>query len=177
MAATYTIRAGSVALPTSAAAKTMIQIYNQDATQKLNIVRVWVMNIQIAAVTGAFQTLTLGRNTTIQTTGATAITPIRHDTSSAALVNTVANHSPTTSVTLIDTFRTTLYSGEEFATGTTKFENMRGMPNFALLWDGGHGDSRVQPIILNQNQGLSLIASGVASGVGAIDTIVELFVT
>lgn len=175
MAATYTIRAGGITLPTTAAAKTLLQVYNADATQKLNITRVWLINVQLAAVTGVFQTISLGRNTTVQTAGATALTPIKHDTSSAALTSTTANHSPTTSVTLIDTFRTMLFSGDEFATGTTKVENMQSMPNFALLWDSGYGDTATTPIVLNQNEGLSVVASGVASGVGTVDVIMELY--
>lgn len=175
MAATYTLLASGIALPTSAAAKTLIQLYNAHATQKLNVTRVWLQNTGIAAVTAAYQTLSFGRHTTVQTTGATALTPIKHDTSSAALLSATTNHSPTTSVTLVDVFRTMLWSGDEFANGVSKLENLLTFPTFALLFDAGYGDTNVEPIVLNQNEGVAITSAGVASGVGTVDCAIEFY--
>ena len=175
MAATYTVTAQGVALPTTAAAKTLLSVFNLDATQKLNITRVWVQNTGIAAVTPAYQVLSLGRHTTDQTTGATTVTPLKHDTNSSNLTNATAKHSPTTSVTLIDTFRQISWSGDEFATGVAKIENLQTLPQFALIWESGYGDTNIEPIVLNQNEGLAVTSAGVASGVGTVDVVFELY--
>lgn len=175
MAASYTVTAQGIALPTTAAAKTLLSVYNLHATQKLNITRVWVQNMGIAAVTPAYQVLSLGRHTTDQTTGSTSVTPIKHDTNSAGLSNATTKHSPTTSVTLIDTFRQVSWSGDEFATGVAKLENLLTLPAFSIIWESGYGDSNIEPIVLNQNEGLALTSAGVASGVGTVDVVFELY--
>jgi hypothetical protein len=175
MAATYTVTAQGVALPTTAAAKTLLSVYNLHATQKLNIVRVWVQNTGIAAVTGVYQTLSLGRHTTDQTVGATTVTPIKHDTDSLNLLNATTKHSPTTSVTLVDTFRQFAWTGDEFATGVAKLENLVTFPQFSIIWDSGYGDTNIEPIVLNQNEGLALTSAGVASGVGTVDVSFEIY--
>lgn len=177
MAATYTVIAAGVALPTSATAKTLLSVYNLDATQKINITRVWVQNTAVANVTAVYQTLSLGRHTTDQTTGSTTVTPLKHDTASANLANATAKHSPTTSVTLVDTFRQFVTSGDEFAVSVAKLENLLAFPAFALIWSSGYGDGAIEPIVLNQNQGCALTSAGVASGVGTVDVVFELYVT
>jgi hypothetical protein len=177
MANTFTALAAGVALPTTAAAKTLLSLYNLHATEKLNVCRVWVQNTGTAAVTPAFQVLSLGRHTTDQTTGSTTVTPIKHDTDSAGLTNATCKHSPTTSVTLVDTFAQIFWSGDEYATGVNKLENLNGLPLFALVFDAGYGDTNIEPIVLNQNEGLAVTSAGVASGVGTVDVCFEFYVS
>ena len=175
MAATFIAIAQGVALPTSASAKTLLQLYNTHATQKLKVTRVWIQPMATTTVTAVFQTLSLGRNTTSQTTGATTVTPVAYDTDSGVSLSVTCNHSPTTSVTLVDTFRQFIYTGDEYVTGVAKFENLMALPSYALIWDIGYGDSTVEPITLNTNEGLSLTSAGVASGVGTVDVSFEFY--
>lgn len=175
MASTYTVAAQNVALPTTAAAKTLLSVFNLDATQKLNVTRVWVQNSGIAAVTGVYQVLSLGRHTTDQTAGATTITPFKHDTNSLAFTNATSKTNPTTSVTLVDIFRQYAWTGDEFATGVAKLENLQTFPQFSIIWDSGYGDTNIEPIVLNQNEGLALVSAGVASGVGTVDVVFEIY--
>lgn len=177
MANTFTALASDVALPTSAAAKTLLSLYNLHATEKLNVCRVWIQNTRTATATAVYQTLSLGRHTTDQTAGSTTVTPIKHDTNNAALSSATCKHSPTTSVTLVDTFRQILWSGDEFAVGINKIENLLALPTFALIFDAGYSDTSVQPIILNQNEGLAVTSAGVASGVGLVDVCFEFYVS
>ena len=127
-------------------------------------------------MTGVFQTLSLGRYTTDQTTGLVAVTPVQHDT--AALTNALSiscGSFPTTSVTLVDVFQQQIWSGDEFITGVGKVENLLGMSQFALIWDSGYGDTNVEPIVLNTNEGVAVTSAGVASGVGTVDVICEFY--
>lgn len=177
MANTFTALASGVALPTSAAAKTLLSLYNLHATEKLNVCRVWVQNTGTATVTAVYQTLSLGLHTTDQTAGSTTVTPIKHDTNSAALSNATCKHSPTTSVTLTATFRQMTWSGDEFVNNVNKIENLLALPTFALIFDAGYGDTNIEPIVLNQNEGLAVTSAGVASGVGTVDVCFEFYVT
>ena len=177
MASSWTALAQGVAFPTSATAKTLFKLYNTHATQKLNITRMWLINTQLTAVTGVFQTLSLGRYTTDQTTGLTAVTPIKHDTNDATTLTVSCGYAPTTSVTLVDTFAQFVRSGDEFATGVSKIENMYALPQLALIFDSGYGDTNCTPIVLNTNEGIALTSAGVASGVGAYDIKCEFYVS
>lgn len=176
MARSFTALAAGVTLPTTAAAKTLFKLYNTHATMKLNVTRIWMQNSAVAAVTGVFQTISLGRYTTDQTTGLTAVTPVQHDT--LALTNALSiscGYAPTTSVTLVDVLHQMPWSGDEFVNSAAKVENLLGMPVFSLLWDSGYGDSNVEPLVLNTNQGVAVTSAGVASGVGTVDVICEFY--
>jgi hypothetical protein len=172
---TFTAVASAVAMPTSAAAKTLFKIYNTHATMKLNVTRVWLQNTGVAVVTGVFQTVSLGRFTTDQASG-TAIVPIQHDT--LALTNALSVTCATatsTSVTLVDTFRQIIWSGDEMINSASKVENLLAMPQFSILWDSGYGDTNIEPIVLNTNEGLAVTAAGVSSGVGTVDVYCEFW--
>jgi hypothetical protein len=175
MAQTYTALASGVTLPTTLAAKTLLKMYNTHATLKNYVTRVWCLNTAIAAVTGVYQTLSLGRFTTDQATG-TAVVPIKHDTSGVLAPTWTCASATTVSVTLVDTFMQYVRTGDEFATGTAKLDNLFSLPAFGLIFDSGYGDTNVEPIVLNTNEGLALTATGVATGVGTVDVIFEFYV-
>lgn len=176
MAATYTAIATGVTHST--AFKTYLQIWNASTSGvTIKIYRIWLLNVQ-TAVTGILITspILLSGISAIASGGSpTTVTPIKHDTNSNTLSNVTINYGNTTTGTVVNTYRSLKLSGDEPATGTFKIDNFYAMPNMALYWDAGYGESGLEPLTLpaGSNSGIQITSAGTASAVGNIDVIVE----
>lgn len=176
MAATYTFAATAVALPTTAAATTLLALFNSSTTKSWYVTRIWVVNSGTTVVTGVMQNLSVGKYTVNQTTGATAITPVKHDTNSTTLVSGtdyVAGTKPTTAITLVETVRFQTWDGDEFINNVSKTSNMLAFPIFGNIWDSGYADTNIEPLTLNSGEGVAINSAGIASGVGTVDLYIE----
>lgn len=177
MAATYTAIATGVTHSTSN--KIYLQIFNQSTSGvTIKIYRIWLLNAQGANATGILLTspiILAGISTAASVGSPTTITPIKHDTNSATLSNVTINSGNTTNGTLVNSFRRMMFSTDEPATGTFKLDNLYAMPNLALFWDCGYGDTNHEPLTLpsGSNSGIQIYSAGTASAAGNVDVIVE----
>lgn len=159
----------------AAAAKTYAQLYNA-GTRVLRVYRVYVVNASLTASTpsaNTFPIFQLGRITTaIQAAGSTTgCTTTAHDSTASALSSVTFNTNPTTAAPSA-IFRRRLYSPDDYAASVMKIDNLQGMIPLSILWDGGYGDTNVEPITIIQNEGL-ILYSPASAAQGACDVIFE----
>jgi hypothetical protein len=169
MANTWTALAQAVTFSTTT--KVFLQLFN-GGSRVLRVYRIWLINTQVAAVTGVVAPMLLARVTALATGTPTTVTPTPHDSTNSAL-DTVTCNTGATALTPTSVYRRFQYLTDEHAPGTAKVDTFLGIPRFALYWDGGYGDSNVDPIVLPPNNGLCLYTSGVASAAGSADAIFE----
>lgn len=171
MAKTYTAAAVGTAF---ASAKSLLAIYNAHASRKVSVWRVWQLNNQTSAVTGVLTSCALRRITSLS--AGTAITPVAHDTSntsidltsiSVATGGTIANSSDIQ-------FRIWMWSGDEPAVSGATSDEFQCIVPLNCVWDST-GDSNIEPIVLNQNQGVHVQQPG-ANAVGITDVFMEFTV-
>lgn len=159
----------------AAAAKTYAQLWN-GGTRVLRVYRVFVINASLTASTptaNTFPIFQLGRITgSIQASGSTTnCTTTAHDSTASALSSVTFNTAPTAAAPS-SIFRRQLYSPDDYAASVMKIDNLQGMVPLAILWDGGYGDSNVEPIVLTQDQGL-ILYSPASAAQGACDVTFE----
>lgn len=169
MAATFTaIQAGV----TFASGKHMLSLFNGSGSGVvLRLYRIWVLNNQTAGVTGVLTTFELRRSTA--QSGGTTVTPIKHDTSSGALpAQVLCAHgaSPTASGT--DLFRKWMWSNDEPAVSAAVNDELECIPNLMEFWNSGYGDTNVEPMVLRETFGATILHTG-SSAVGNCDPIME----
>ncbi len=156
MAATWRATAQDVAF---ANAKSMLDIFNASGSGRvLRIRRVYQFNNVPIAVTGVLTTMRLVR-TSGPATGGSTITPVAHNTVSAALPAQVTAGTDRTN-TDVDLFRQYLWSNDEPAITIFGLDEWECMVPFAEVWDAGYGDSDVQPIVCREVQGFHIKHQG-----------------
>lgn len=167
MAATWRVTGAAIAY---ASGKSMIDVFNGAGSATIvRVYRAYWFNNGTSAVTGVVTTAQVTRTTT--GTGGTTLTPVKHDTSSAALDanNTCgSNRAPTAS----DVFRRFLYVNEEPVVAGVTQANWLTLVPFAEVWNAGYGDTVIEPIVCRAVQGFQLLHSG-ASAVGTADLEIE----
>lgn len=167
MAETYTLASTGVAY---ASGKSMLAIFNGAATAVvLRVYRAWVLNNGTASVTGVLTTFQL-HITSAQSVGS-AVTPVKHDSTNAAIDAAVlaATGGTVTDASLLRQF---LFSNDEPAVSAATMDEWELLIPLNNVWDSGYGDSNVQPITLRASQGFNIRHSG-SSAVGSCDLFLE----
>lgn len=161
---TWTVYAPGVTYTTS---KSLIDLFNDDATAKAKLWRLWLLNNQTGAITGVVLLLLFRRLTTAPPTGGTALTPIPHDSAGTALdaqITQGTGRTPTAGAT----FRRVMVSSDEPAVSGATWDELECIVPFSVLWDSGYGDSNVAPMKFHENEGFDLQQS-TTSVVGTCD--------
>ena len=168
MAHIYTIAAAATPFLQN---RCMIGIYNGAGSGKVvKVYRVTALNNQTVAVTGVNCILKL---VTISTgSGGLYLTPTKHDTTSPVVPSQIVcatNMSYTTSALL----RNLYWSNDEpLQTTVGTNDEFELIPRMQNLWESSYKDTSVQPIVLREGQGVSLINS-TATAVGIADFFIE----
>lgn len=172
MAKTYTASALGIAFASN---KSMLAILNAHGTRKVKIYRIWVLNNQTSAVTGVLTTMTVRKLSAL--TGGTAVTPVAHDTSNTSVdltsVTCVTNGTATN--TADNAWRQILWSTDEPAVSSASNDEIQCVYPLMCVWDST-GDSNIEPITLNTNEGLSITQPG-TNAVGIADFFIEFTVS
>ena len=166
MAATYTLWSKNTVF---AANKCMASIFNNTGSPVVvKLYRIYALNNQYVAVTGVLTNLEVRKLTSA--TGGTTITPVPHDTLNTINANVVCATNAT--VTPTDLYRRVLWSTDEPTANTTMtIDEFECLLPFGCIWSMGYGDSNVEPITLNANEGVGIINTGAV--VGQCDLIFE----
>jgi hypothetical protein len=148
----------------------MLDVFNATGTARvIRAYRCYWFNNGTGAVTGVITTGQVRRITAAS--GGTAVTPVKHDTSSSALdANTTAGTNRT--VTGTDIFRRFLFVNEEPVVAGTTQANWLTLVPFAEIWNAGYGDTNVEPIVCRAAEGVQLFHSG-SSTVSTADLEIE----
>lgn len=167
MAQTYTAAAVGA---TFANNKSMLGIFNGAGSGRvIRVYRIWVLNNQTAGVTGVLTTWALRR--TSSQSGGTAITPVKHDTSSeTAPAQALFATGPTVTLTLTE-LRRWMWSNDEPAASSATSDEFETIVPLNCVWDST-GDANIEPIVLREGEGISVQHSG-SSAVGLCDVFVE----
>lgn len=172
MAKTYTASAIGIAFASN---KSLLGILNAHATRKVKIYRVWQLNNQTSAVTGVLTSCSLRKLSAL--TGGTAITPAQHDTGNTSVdltsVTCVTNGSATQ--TGDNALRVWMWSGDEPSVSSATSDEFQCIVPLMCIWDST-GDSNIEPITLNQNEGCHVVQPG-ANAVGISDIFCEFTVS
>ena len=167
MAATWRATGGAIAYASS---KDMLNVFNATGSARvIRVYRAYWFNNGVTAVTGVLTTGQVRRITAAS--GGTAVTPVKHDTSSSALdaATTCGTNQTTTGS---DIFRRFLFVNEEPIVGGTTQANWLTLVPFAEIWNAGYGDTNVEPVTCRATQGFQLFHSG-TSAVGSADLEIE----
>ena len=168
MTATYTYFAKDVVF---AANKCMASIFNNTGTAvTVKVYRMYVLNNQYNAVTGVLTNLEIRKLTS--SSGGTTITAAPHDTTNTLSASVAC--ATNASVASSDLYRRVLWSTDEpsntAATVMTVDEFQCFLP-IGCVWSMGYGDTNVDPITLNANEGIGIINTGAVAG--TCDIIIE----
>jgi len=168
MAATYR---GVVVGTAFAANKSMLTLFNGSGSGLvLRVKRIWMLNNQTAAVTGVLTTMEIRRISA--STGGTAGGVVKHDSSSAGLPSQVTiTTGATDTLTSDPALMRFMWSNDEPATGSLTNDESECIPALACVWDCT-GDSDLEPLVLRQNEGVSVRHTG-STTVGVADVIIE----
>lgn len=173
MAKTYTASALGIAFASN---KSLLGIYNAHASRVVKVYRVWTLNNQTAAVTGVLTVMTLRKLSNL--TSGTAVTPAQHDTANTGVdltsITVVTNGTATN--TGDNAFRQWAWSSDEPAVSTATSDELQCIVPLNCIWDSSTGNSAIEPITLNQNQGLSVTQPG-SNAVGLVDVFIEFTVS
>lgn len=168
MVQTYRAVAAGVAF---AANKSMATIFNGSGSGRVvRIKRVWFLNNQTVAVTGVLTTMELRRITA--STGGSAITTVKHDTTSEAIPAQITTTSGATDTLSSDpAFMRWMWSNDEPAASSLTSDETETIPVLSLIFDST-GDADLEPITLRTGEGLSVRHTG-STAVGTADVIIE----
>jgi hypothetical protein len=169
MAQTYTIGATGVSFALN---KCLLGVFNGSGSGRIvRVYRAWILNNGTTAVTGVLTNIELRR--TSAGSGGTAITPLKHDSTSEsfpAQINVATNQTVTTT----DLFRRIVWSNDEAtANATASLDELETLVPLNCIWDVGYNDANVTPIVLREGQGLALVNIGNTS-VGSADIFFEV---
>lgn len=179
MAATYLFRTTI----TNAINKVMWTIYNGTGSgQIIRVYRVFMIPNSTGAVTGGMGTYVMDRFTGVPGGGA-AITLLKHNTASATPSANITikdgDTAITGSLTSAGIIRVVCRSNDEIsATSATLEEFQQIVPIGGLIYDGGYGDTNVEPIVLRELEGLRMYTLNAGTwGASTIELRVEMTIT
>lgn len=156
-----------------AATKNMAAILNSHATEKIKIRRVGLLNAQTAAVTGVLCAIELRKYTGAGLAAPTAVVPVKHDSTLAAPTSATIGHAGTPSGTAV-TLRRIFWSSDEAAISTGTLDEWETIVPLNIIWDAGYYDPSVEPLVLNQNEMISVY--NVSGAAGLLDVWIEFTV-
>lgn len=164
MAETWVASAQAV---TYAANKHMFDIFNGTSSGKyIRLYKAFLFNNQTSAITGVLNIVNM--LLTSAASGGTAVTPIKLDSSNAALdANTTVGHNR--SVTGGGLLRQIIHSGDEPTVGTLDWDSLQCTIPFACLWDVGYGDSNIQPFTMRPGEDRGFSIQSLTQTVGQAD--------
>jgi hypothetical protein len=155
---------------TFASGKTMGNVFNATGSGAvLALTRAICLNNQTAGVTGVLTTMELRRITA--SSGGTAVTPQKHDTSSASLPAQVTSTSGSTD-TSSDTFRRFMWSNDEPAVSSATNDELECMVPLNEIWNSAINDAAVEHLVIREVQGAAIRNAG-TTAVGILDTFLE----
>jgi hypothetical protein len=167
MAQTYTAAAVGATFGNN---KSMLGVFNGSGSGRVvRVYRIWVLNNQTAGVTGVLTTWAL-RRTTAQS-GGTAITPVKHDTTSETAPAQVLFATGATATLALTELRRWMWSNDEPAASSATSDEFETLVPLNCVWDST-GDANIEPIVLREGEGISVHHSG-SSAVGLCDVFVE----
>lgn len=172
MAKTYTASAIGIAFASN---KSLLGILNGHASRDVKVYRVWTLNNQTTGVTGVLTSMSIRMLSNL--TGGTAVTPVAHDTSNTGVdltsITCVTNGSATQ--TGGNALRVWMWSGDEPAVSAATSDEFQCLVPLNCVWDST-GDSNIEPITLNQNEGVHVVQPG-SNAVGIVDVFMEFTVS
>jgi hypothetical protein len=143
----------------------MAGIWNA-GTRYLRIVRVGLLNVQTAAVTGVICVGEVRKMLSVSAwTPASASTPIAHATGDSALSSVTCGRGGTPTIggsTL--TLRRYIWSSDEPAASTATSDEWECLIPLNIIWDAGYGDSGVQRLELYTNEMFAVYNTSGAAG-------------
>ncbi len=166
MPATWTAPSFGVAY---ASAKSMLDCMNAVASAKtIKIYQILIFNNGTAAVTGVLVTMVIRHLNTASAAGS-AVTPVKHDTTNAALdANTSFGTGRT--ITPGSTVRHYVMSNDEPSVSAATMDEWECLVPNAAIWTAGYGDSNVQPLTCTAANAVGTdIQQSTTSAVGSAD--------
>lgn len=150
--------------------KNMITLFNGTGSAKiLKVWKVWALNNQTVAVTGVLGRLDLRLVTSIS--GGGALTALKHNSSIATLPAQIISAEGAT-CTLSSFFRKTNWSTDEPAAISSSMDEVALIPSWSEIWNVPYNNGIIEPITLNENQGITLYFN-TNSSVGQADFFIE----
>jgi len=156
---------------TFAASKNMNALLN-GGSNVLRVARVGLLNAQTAAVTGVVCFMELRwYPATATLTSPTAVTPVAHDSTNAALSSVTAGNSGTAGGSTPVVLRRVFWSSDEPAISAATSDELETYVPLNVVWDAGYGDTDVQKLALRTGQMLTTFNTTGAAGL--LDSWVE----
>ena len=159
MANTWTALAQGV---TFAATKNMLSILNGGA-RILKIRRIWLLNIQTAAVTGVICLGDIRRYVSGTLTSSTSVTPVAHDTTNTALDTVTIGYAGTLGGTPSTLIRY-IWSSDEPAVSSATSDELETIVPLCVFWDAAYGDTNIQALTLRANEMVTIYNTSGAAG-------------
>lgn len=157
---------------TFASNKSMLTLFNGSGSGRIiRVKRIWQLNNQTSGVTGAITTMEIRRISA--STGGTAASVVKHDTSSESLPAQVTTATgPTDTLTSDPALMRYMWSNDEPAVSSLVSDETETIPLLACTFDAATGDADLEPLVLREGEGVSVRHTG-ASAVGVCDVIIE----
>lgn len=150
--------------------KNMITLFNGTGSGKvLKVWKVWILNNQSVAITGIISEMRLYRITS--TGGGSALTPVKHNYSVPSLPSQVVAAEGATNL-LSTMFRRLVWSTEEPVATASNSNVIELVPRWNRLWETSIDQTNLEPIVLNEGQGVCVYFA-TTSSVGQADFFME----
>ncbi len=170
MANTYIVHANNI---TYGNGKQMACIWNTSASV-VSVRRIAIYNNQInAGVTGVVAELRLRRITAVGVNG-TFLT-INKTLSTIPTPTNISAMTASTTVTSTDVFERIYWSTDEGTPTEYNLDTFENYMNYTTIFEGGYGDTNVEPIVCRTNQGVELSCI-TNTTVGSLDIFIEFTV-
>jgi hypothetical protein len=140
-------------------------------TRHIKIRRVGFINNQTAAVTGVITAGELRFYTSATWGSPTSVSPIAHDSTNSALSSVTAGYAGTPGGTGPTVIRRYVWSSDEPKLTTAQNNEWETLIPLNIIWDAGYGDSNVQPLTLNPNEGFFIW--NITGAAGLVDIWIE----
>jgi hypothetical protein len=172
MAKTYTAASTLIAFASN---KSMLGIYNSNATNKVKIYRVWQLNNQTDSVTANVTSLALRRISAFS--GGTAVTPVAHDTANTNydLTSVTCATNGAFTNTSDAAFRVWMWSDHQPSVTAATSDEFECIIPLMCIWDSS-GDTNLEPIVCNTSEGVHVVQAG-TNAVGTTDIFMEFTVS
>lgn len=150
--------------------KHMISLYNSTGSGAvLKVWKIWVLNNQSVAITGVQSEFLLNLITSIG--GGAALTPLKHNSSISALSSKIIAAEGATCLSP-KVLRRVIWSTDEPVATAATVNVVETIPSWNCIWDTSIAQTTLEPIVLNEGEGVSVFFN-TASSVGQADFFME----
>lgn len=150
--------------------KSMITLYNSTGSGKiLKVWKIWGLNNQSVAVTGVLAELQIWKISS--SGGGGALTPLKHNSSIPNLSSLILSSSGATD-RLTSLFRRVIWSTDEPVATETNMDVYELRPSWNVFYDVPITNSIIEPIVLNQGEGIT-VYNVTNTSVGQADFFIE----